>query len=61
MRRKQIKALLCIFAIFAIGLGLVSALGSPEWAKGAVIIAYPVTWLIVGSVMLVRNRRSNLR
>lgn len=55
------KALFYVFGVFIVVLGLVSAFDAPEWAKGAVIIAYPVTWLIVGSVISFRHRRSAQR
>ena len=53
------KALFYTFGVFVVALGLVSVLNAPEWAKSAVIIAYPVTWLIVGSVISFRHRRSD--
>jgi hypothetical protein len=59
LRKKQMKALGWIFGVFIVALGLLSAFDAPDWLKSAVTVAYPVSWLIVATIISIRSRRSD--
>jgi hypothetical protein len=47
---------LIIFGIFMVSLLLAAALRAPEWLQSAILIGYPVTWLVTGTIIQIRHR-----
>jgi hypothetical protein len=42
--------------VFAVTLFVAAGLNAPEWLKSAIIVGYPVTWLVTAAVISLRNR-----
>ncbi|WP_165837145.1 hypothetical protein [Phenylobacterium hankyongense] len=45
-----------IFGLFVVTLFLAAGLNAPEWLKSAIITGYPVAWLVIATVISLRNR-----